>query len=577
MWQQARAGISSFQGVATRLMNRIAARTSTLARPVVPFTAPPEPRTIGSLARGRHLSAGNFLFAGHLVRAPGGVPWDITPPSAAFEAALHGFVWLDDLAALADGPARQRAQDWCFAWIVRFGKGRGPGWTPERTGRRLLRWIHHAGLVLDGQEQPLVEAYMRSLAQQTLFLSRRWQAAPAGLPRFEALAGLIVAAHSLSGMESHAAPALDALARECAREIDAGGAIPSRNPEELLEILNLLTLAAAALGDAGRMAPRAHLAAIERIVPTLRALRHADGGLARFHGGGRGPEGRLDAALAASGVKGARQGAPAMGYARLAAGRTTVIVDAAAPPRGGDAHASTLGFELTSGRRPVIVNCGSGARFGVVWHRAARLTPSHSVLEIEGVSSSRFGPGEALREVPGRVQARWTEGEGGETGLLLDHDGYVPAQGLTHVRELVLAADGRSLRGEDTLGAMSGAERQRFAALIARGGAQAVPYALRFHLHPDVEAALDVAEGTVTLTLKSGEVWRFRHDGSARLALEPSVYLEKDRLAPRMSTQIVLSSAVIDYASQIGWTLAKAQDTPLAIRDTKPAPDPALD
>ena len=59
------------------------------------------------------------------------------------------------------------------------------------------------------------------------------------------------------------------------------------------------------------------------------ALRHADGGLARFHGGGRGVEGRLDQALAASGVKPVStvRHALAMGFARMAEARTTVIVD----------------------------------------------------------------------------------------------------------------------------------------------------------------------------------------------------------------------------------------------------------
>lgn len=66
-------------------------------------------------------------------------------------------------------------------------------------------------------------------------------------------------------------------------------------------MFTLLTWAAQALTDAGRHLPAAHLEAIARIAPTLRALRHADGGLARFHGGGRGLEGRLDLALAASG------------------------------------------------------------------------------------------------------------------------------------------------------------------------------------------------------------------------------------------------------------------------------------
>ena len=59
----------------------------------------------------------------------------------------------------------------------------------------------------------------------------------------------------------------------------------------------------------------------------------------------------------------------------------------------------------------------------------------------------------------------------------------------------------------------------------------------------------------------------FRHDGQARLTLEPSVYLEKGRLMPRAAKQIMLTAYLQDFQARIGWTLAKAQDTPLAIRD----------
>ena len=73
----------------------------------------------------------------------------------------------------------------------------------------------------------------------------------------------------------------------------------------------------------------------------LRALRHADGGLARFHGGGRGAEGRLDAALANAGIKPLPSAGMAMGYVRLTGGRTSIVVDAAPPPQGSAlAHAS---------------------------------------------------------------------------------------------------------------------------------------------------------------------------------------------------------------------------------------------
>ncbi|HAR54368.1 MAG TPA: heparinase, partial [Roseovarius nubinhibens] len=102
--------------------------------------------------------------------------WQITPPDRAFAAELHGFAWLDDLAAVGDGPARKTAQAWIAEWIARYGAGRGPGWTADLAGRRLIRWISHAFLIMRGQEAEATDAFMLSLAQQSHFLGRRWQA-----------------------------------------------------------------------------------------------------------------------------------------------------------------------------------------------------------------------------------------------------------------------------------------------------------------------------------------------------------------------------------------------------------------
>ncbi|WP_132464029.1 heparinase II/III family protein [Rhodovulum marinum] len=564
-------------------MNRIHARLATLARPASGIVSQPEPRSIGSFARGRQLCAGNFLFGGAQVEAPGVAIWELDMPGPRFEEEAHGFTWLDDLAAAGDGAARTRAQGWTLAWVDRFGRGRGPGWTPDLTARRLIRWLHHALMLLNGLERAQSDAIFRSLAQQTAFLGRRWKSAPPGLPRFEALTGLIYAGVSLNGMARHLAPALKALERECDREIDQGGGLPTRNPEELLSVFTLLTWAEAALADAGQEPAAAHRAAIQRIAPTLRALRHADGALARFHGGGRGPEGRLDQALAESGVKARPVRGLAMGFARLASGRTTVIVDAGPPPAPAvsqNAHASTLAFELTSGRRPVIVNCGAGTSFGPEWRRAGRATQSHSTLAIRGFSSSRFAPRRKggtpalLTEVPKSVESRTESGLAGHS-LTAWHDGYGPTHGLTHVRQLMLAYDGRALSGEDTLAAFTDEERAVFDKTMERTALQGVGYDIRFHIHPDVDAEIDMGGAAVSLALKSGEIWVFRHDGAAEMDLAPSVYLENGRVKPRATKQIVLSARVMDYASLITWTLAKAQDTPRAPRDLEPEDEQA--
>ncbi|MFN4157639.1 MAG: heparinase II/III family protein [Gemmobacter sp.] len=551
--------------------NGRAARAAARVKPATGFVSQPEPRSIGMQARGRHLVSGHFLMAGRLIEAPGKTLWSVAPPDPAFMAEAHGFTWLDDLAALGDAGARARAQDWVWDWIARYGRGRGPGWVPDLTGRRLIRLINHAIFLLNGRDKAQAATFFAVLSAQVAFLDRRWHAAAPGLPRFEALTGLIYAALALTGTQAQVGAALAALAEDCANVIDAQGGIPSRNPEDLLEVLTLLTWAAQALTEAGRVLPAAHGQAMLRIAPCLRTLRHADGSLARFHGGGRGAEGRLDAALAASGVKGQAGPGPAMGFLRMSGGRTSVIVDAADPPGGAagtSGHASTLAFELTSGRRPVIVSCGSGTGFGGDWRRAGRATASHSTLALEGYSSSRFGKGlgDALAERAHVVLARPGEGPDGH-GLFLAHDGWSRTHGLTHARNLWLSRDGRRLSGQDALGPKTATEREALAAVLRRKGAGPLRFALRFHLHPDADASLDLGDTAVSIALKSGEVWVFRPADPRGLALEPSVYLERGRLHPRPARQIVVAGETDGTEVLIGWTLAKAQDSPLAIRD----------
>lgn len=565
----------TFAGRRTRVLNRLYARLSRRQSAATGFVSQPEPRTIGSFARGRQLIAGNLLFAGYLVDVPEVDLWAIKAPDAAYDADRHGFGWLDDLAAVGDLAARTKAQGWLKDWVRIYGAGQGPGWTPDLTGRRVIRWINHAIFLLRGQDSEASNAFFNALTRQTWFLSKRWQGAAPGLPRFEALTGLIYAGLSLEGREDLADPAVRALAHECEVQINEQGGLPTRNPEELLVVFTLLTWAAAALHEAGRGAPAAQTAAIERIAPTLRVLRHADAGLARFHGGGRGLEGRLDHALAASHVKPHHARGLSMGYARLSARRTSVIVDASAPPGGaasGNAHASTLAFELTSGRRPLVVNCGSGASFGLEWRRAGRATPSHSTLCLAGHSSASLGDPERgsgqepLIDGPGNVPVEMSEMSDG-IRFQGGHDGYGRKFGLTHARTLELAFDGRGMAAEDMLLAMDDTAKRRFDKAMDASGLAGISFDIRLHLHPDVDAAVDLGGAAVSMALKSGEIWVFRHDGRFDLSLEPSVYLESGRLKPRATKQIVLSGRAMEYATRIRWSLSKAQDTAIAIRD----------
>lgn len=257
-----------------------------------------------------------------------------------------------------------------------------------------------------------------------------------------------------------------------------------------------------------------------------------------------------------------------MGFARLADGRVTVIADAAPPmlgPRSTRAHAGTLSFELTSGEEPVIVNCGSGTRFDPEWRIVGRATDSHSTLCIEGHASARFAPDAGmgaderppLAEGPGEVLVQEQETIAGH-GLTMSHDGWRRSHGLTHLRNLTLEDGGTLLRGEDALAAFNAADRAALDEVYGRLPSDTgLRYAIRFHLHPDVKASLDMGGTAVSLTLKSGETWVFRHSGNGTLALKPSLYFDSRRLKPRATKQIVLSSRMKGYGTVVGWSLAR--------------------
>ncbi|MEM7295109.1 MAG: heparinase II/III family protein [Pseudomonadota bacterium] len=566
--------------------NAMQARLAGFARRAKGFVSQPEPRTIGRVASGKQLLSGNFIMAGSLVEAGGQSLFALRMPTASFEAEAHGFAWLDDLAAVGTTEARVLGQDWTVDWIARYGRGSGPGWEPDITGRRVIRWINHAIDLLNGQTSRGSRRFFRTLSRQVVFLSRRWQTTSPGLPRFEALAGLTYAGLALMGMERHMRAAVAALGRECDSQIDAEGGLPTRNPEELMQVFQLLVWAATALKDREIEPAPGHLSAIERAATTLRALRHADGALARFHGGGRGLQGMLDVALADSGIKSKPVEGRAMGFSRMSAGRTTILVDTAPPPEGkaaAEAHASTCAFELTSGRRPLIVSCGSGVNFGLDWRRAGRATPSHSVLCLEGLSSARVvtaGPrrtpaAEFLTEGPSEVQYARQRVYDGER-LQVSHDAWRLSHGLSYARTLDLTMDGRAVVGEDLLMTLNQADKDTFARALALKPLGSFSFDVRFHLHPDAVASLDLNGTAVSITLKSGEVWVLRQDGAESMSVEPSVYLERGRLKPRASEQIVLRKKTEEQAVRLRWSLAKAQETPLSVRDLDRGEDAAL-
>lgn len=549
-----------------RLLDRFHARFSGTRAPGGKLELVVEPPIYGSIERGQALISGKIKVDGWSLQIPSGDLWQTEIRNPVAREWLHGFTWLDDLATLRDPKAVSLARGWTRDWIDSFGRGKGPGWSPEIVARRVTKWLQSAFVMLPLSGRDARQDFFGSIARHTEFLSRRWQSAPRGVARLEALTGL-VCAELATGRKSELTDRIRLLSKEAAFLIREDGDIPSRNPEELLKITYLLNLSAAALLEVGQTPGEWHWAAIRQCGSVLRNLRHSNGSLARFHGGGDGPPHLLDRVLADTGTSGTCKAGLAMGFARLVGGRTTVVADVAPPPTGrisGASHASTLSFEMVTGDIPLVVSRGPQGRFPGGEDSKARETRSHSTVDVDGQSSSTIvnqlsfvrQSQVELISVPGQVHAKQLSGVDGRT-LVAGHDGYTASHGLTHERQLHLEFGGGRLRGQDRVVARTDKDKRRLSRLLRKKRSGGIWIASRFHLHPDVEARLKEDGRAVELTIRNGESWMLHSDGPAPCQIADSLYLDESCSKCRTSSQVVVGCMMDSMSLQLDWRIEK--------------------
>ncbi len=500
---------------------------------------PPAPWP-GDAARGSAIVQGSLAVGAQRIDL-GRPPWREGSLDAAAASELHGFSWLDDLAAVGGADAQARARALVADWIANDSGWDALAWRPDILGSRLAAWLAHAPFLAQGHGDSLGPALLRSATRQHRHLVRVAGTGPAGLGRLLALRGLIFGALAGLGEPAHVERGLRLLGRELSLQVlPDGGHIersPSRHGRALRALVDIRTM----LEDSSRAPPPWLDTTIERMAPMLRFLRHGDGGLALFNGAGEETAAAIDLMLARAGAR-ARppSDAPDSGFERLAAERVLIIVDGGAPPpRGYDthAHAGTLAFEFSVGKERLIVNCGAQSPADPAWRLAQRSTAAHSTLTIDDTNSAEITQEGGFGRRPLHVE-RTREEADGNVWLTLSHDGYQPNFGLIHRRRLYLAHDGGDLRGEDVM-----------------IGHHAGQFAARFHLHPDVQASLIQNGAAVLLRLPSGAAWRFQAAG-ATIQLMESIYLGRVG-ETRRTEQIVVAGGLAGDPTAIKWAFKR--------------------
>lgn len=552
-----------------RMAYRLGVSSSTLT---APFRKPARTRLLatvecpllGERMAGVALRAGHFLVYG--VKAPI-AQMDFSPTARLtppFERTVHGFSWLADLAASA--PREQctaTAERVLGAWLALNGpltKGgtRGPAWSVENVGHRLLNWLIYAPLILSGNNDNLRGQTLDAIAQTARWLDRNVTKADDRLGEVAGWCALAAAGMLLPEGKPRRLFAESGLVHALGDMVADDGGVLSRSPVAQAEAIALLVQLTACYRAAERDPPAAVEAMLHLLVPPLLALTHGDGGLGSWQGAGATGADQVAALIEASGVrtrplKDIRQ----WGYQRMTGGKTVLQFDAAPPPRARHARsgcASTLAFEMSCSGCRIIVNCGgaglAGGQVPVRIEQGLRATAAHSTLVLDNANSTavlingKLGKGVEEVEVDRRTLAF---DQGKATRIEASHDGYAPRFGLVHRRILILRDDGSELRGEDLLVPSGKGKRGK------------IEFAIRFHIGPGIELGLSDDKKGAGLALPDGTYWQFRianMPAGGELAIEESMWVDGQG-KPQPIQQLVLQGMTSRSGENFSWLLKK--------------------
>ncbi|MBD8666005.1 heparinase II/III family protein [Rhizobium sp. CFBP 8752] len=495
---------------------------------------------------------GRYPLAGRVLETYGHSPFQVELPSKAFAERLHSFAWLRHVRANKTEEACDHARDVVADWITLHGRRqRGIGWEPSVVAERVVAWLSHSTVLLQGAEAGFYRRFMKSLAFQVRYLRKIAGCIPADETRLRIRIALAMASVSMPTRAAFIRREGARLDRELEFQILADGGHLSRNPRSMLDaLLDLLPLRQTYI-NLGHDLPQKLIPTIDRIYPALRFFRHQDGDLALFNGATATPASELMSVLRydESGGK-PFKALPHMNYHRLTAEDTTLIVDTgwSEPEFSRTAHAGCLAFELSSGRNRFIVNSGSPKFSGRGHRKMARSTAAHSTLTLSETSSSRIAKSKLAGPIllPGvsDVTIDRRDDAHGNDWLRATHDGYLKEFGYLYHREIGLNTTGNKIKGHDRLFVPDGEEAsdERLVAVV------------RFHIHPAIRLVRRDPE-SVVMQASDGEKWLFSAPG-LDVMIDEDIFFA-DVSGPRPSQQLAIEFTLPEV-TEIRWMLRRA-------------------
>jgi uncharacterized heparinase superfamily protein len=452
---------------------------------------------------------GRYLLASKLVDTNGVSPFAIDMVHDDWLDDLQSFAWLRHFRDARTDGERDFARALAIDWIERDGGFDRMIWGLSLTARRVLNWLRHFNILVEGANPEDARLIARSLGTQIQSLKLRGAFADDPVDGLMAAISLLGVALCDQDRGTEIPSRLERVNALLDRQIDEDGLHRSRSAKvQLMLMVELTTIRQALLRQSD--AYRNELAEVlESMHRALDAISLGTGEPAYFNGTGQMAHDIIVAVQAQTPTR-ARSTGTAGGYGRLISGKSIVVADSGyvpLPDYSRHMHASALAFEFSHGRDLVVCNCGpaqSDEEDSALLFRQGIAHAGPTINALSAASIPIRGPLKN-RVVPIGSDPEMASEEADHSLVMRTH-GYADRFGVVLERRLTLLADGHSLVGQERM-------------LKARGRLSGA-CAIRFHLAP--KTVVRQAGDMLKLQLASGQVWNFLWEG-ADMRVEDSV------------------------------------------------------
>ncbi|MET3927730.1 heparinase II/III family protein [Devosia sp. 2618] len=478
----------------------------------------------------RDMMSGRYLLASKLVETGGASPFSLDVDHLDWWLNLHGFSWLRHFRDVRDAGERQFARMLVLDWIGREGQFDHESWAPGLCAQRVLNWLRHLPLLLDGASVQEGRTIQRVLGAQIQSLKVRGRLARDPADALFASIALLGAEYCDQDERADVPLRVEQLNKLLATQIDRDGLHLSRNPKLQLQLIVDLISVRRVAGTVKSEAANELAAQIDRMHESLDALTLSSGEPGYFNGGGQLPHDVL-IAIQSNGPNRKRRSRLLGGYGILREGDGVVIADSGLLPEpefAGDIHAGALAFEFSHGSELIVGNCGP----------APSDLPDSKALFRQGVAHS--APTIDAEDAKGAKVSNMTL-DPTDNHLTMATDGYAKRHGVELDRHITLLSGGTTLVGQDRV--------------VGKGTPSGL-LSIRFHLAPGIMVRRNRGDGIVRLVLPNGAVWSFLWEG-ASLRDEESVR-QSAYVGLQKTRQLVLETDAVADA-EVAWIFTLEQ------------------